>query len=136
MTHVAEFLAARPRMAMLSSLRSDGRPLTVPVWFDWDGSAVRMFAAADSPKVSRVQRDPRVSVVVANEHDEPEFWVAFDGDARIEAHGGLELAARLAARYWDLDQPAQAAALEAWQEAGEDAFRLIVLDDPRIRTYA
>ena len=73
--------------------------------------------------------------LIANEHDEPEFWVAFDGDARIEAHGGLELAERLAARYWDLDQPAQAAALEAWQSAGDDAFRLIVLDAPTVRTY-
>ena len=54
MSRMDDFLAKRSRIAMLSSLRRDGRPLTVPVWFDWDGSVVRMFAGATSPKVTRL----------------------------------------------------------------------------------
>ena len=77
-----------------------------------------------------------MSVVVANESDEPEFWVAFDGDVRIEAEGGLALAEQLAPRYWDLDDPAQEAALDAWREAGDEAFKLIVLEPGAVRSYA
>ena len=123
MSAIDEFLARRHRIAMLSSIRADGRPITVPVWFDWDGERLAMFAAADSPKIARLRRDPRVSVVVANEHDEPEYWVAFDGDARIEDTGGFALAEQLAARYWDLGDPQHAAVLDAWRDGGDAAFR-------------
>ena len=133
---VDDFLASRSRIAMLSSLRRDGRPLTVPVWFDWDGAVVRMFAGAGSPKIARLERDPRVTVVVANESDEPEFWVAFDGDVRIDDQGGLALAEQLAPRYWDLTDPKQEAALDAWREAGDGAFKLIVLEPTAVRSYA
>ena len=50
----------------------------IPVWFDWDGEVVRMFVGKDTPKVHRLRRDPKASVLV-NHIDEPERWVAFDG---------------------------------------------------------
>ena len=33
----------------------------IPVWFDWDGEVVRMFAGKDTPKVHRLRRDPKAS---------------------------------------------------------------------------
>jgi PPOX class probable F420-dependent enzyme len=134
MTVIDEFLARRSRIAMLSSLRRDGRPLSVPVWFEWDGAQLRMFADATSPKIARLRHDPRVSVVIANESDESEFWVAFDGDARIEERGGLALAEQLAPKYWNLDDADQAAALAAWTQAGDEAFCLIVVEPTAIRS--
>ncbi len=44
----------------------------IPVWFDWDGEVVRMFAGKDTPKVHRLRRDPKASVLVTNHIDEPE----------------------------------------------------------------
>ena len=77
------FLAGRTRYAMLTTIRADGSPITVPVWYAWDGERVEMFSGATSPKLTRLRRNPWASVLVANEVDEPEYWVAFDGEAQI-----------------------------------------------------
>ena len=49
---------AEPRIGVLITSRDDGRPLGVPVWFDWNGAAVEMFSAADAPKTRRLRRAP------------------------------------------------------------------------------
>lgn len=130
-----EFLARRPRFAMLASLRADGSPITVPVWFDWDGQQVSMFCGADSPKLSRISRDPRVSILVANDVDESEYWVSFEGSAEIERDGGFDLAERLADRYWNLDDSERANTLELWRSDKNSGFRKITLAPTKIRTY-
>ncbi len=130
-----DFLARRARYAMLATLRRDGSPTTVPVWYEWNGQVVSMFCGATSSKLTRIQHDPRVTVLVSNDVDEPEDWVAYDGIALIEETGGLQLAERLAPLYWDLDDPERAASLKDWQNAGEDAFRLIVVEPTTIRTH-
>jgi len=130
-----DFLAGRTRFAMLSSLRMDGSPITVPVWFRWDGQRVSMFCAVNSVKLTRIERDPRISVLVANEVDEPENWVAFDGEARIEDDGGFELAEQLAGDYWDLTDPERAETLEMWRAFKDVGFRKVVLEPSRIRSH-
>jgi len=130
-----DFLDRRARFAMLSTLRADGSPVTVPVWFEWDGIDVSMFCAVNSAKLSRLERDPRAGVLVANDVDEPEFWVSFEGEARIDQSGGFELAERLAGRYWDLDDPGRAETLEQWRAFREGGFRKIVLTPSKIREY-
>jgi PPOX class probable F420-dependent enzyme len=131
---IGGFLSARARLAMLTTLRRDGSPTTVPVWFDWDGTELSIFCEAASSKLDRIRRDPRITVTVANDVDEPEYWVAFDGVARIEAGGGLDLAERLAPHYWDLSDPDRAAALEGWRTAGDEAMAKVVLRPDRVRT--
>ena len=106
------FLAVN-RYGILSTLRRDGSPIAIPVWFDWDGRSVRMFTNAGSPKLRRLATDARASVLVTNHIDEKEKWVAFDGTVAVSDDGGLELAEKLAQRYWDLNDPARASALES-----------------------
>ena len=130
-----EFLAARPRLAMLTTLRADGSPITVPVWYEWDGRDVSIFSSVSSPKLRRIERDPRVSILMANDVDEPEYWVAFEGDARVEADGGLELAERLAPSYWDLDDPERMAVLDEWRGLGSQGLCRIVVTPARIREF-
>jgi PPOX class probable F420-dependent enzyme len=125
---------ARPRYGILSSLRADGSPVAVPVWFDWDGDVVRMFTHEATPKLKRLARDPRASLLVTNYVDEPEKWVAFDGPVSVCTEGGLDLALRLAGRYWDTSDPGRAAALEEWRTMAS-AWRLLELVPQRIRTY-
>ena len=36
------FLSGR-RYGILTTLRADGAPVSVPVWYEWDGAALRMF---------------------------------------------------------------------------------------------
>lgn len=130
---VEAFLGARSRLAMLTTLRRDGTPTTVPVWFEWASGELSIFCEAASSKLDRIRRDPRISVTVANDLDEPEFWVAFDGVAAIEPDGGLAVAERLAPAYWDLSDPGRVATLAAWREAGDGAMARIVLRPERVR---
>lgn len=128
-----EFLA-KTRYGYLTTLASDGSPRTVPVWFDWDGQAVRIFTGLDTPKVKRIRKDPSVTLLVTNVMSEHEAWVSFDGTAKIQLEGGIELAGRLAAKYWDLSDPARKATLDSWK-ASADQLCVIELFPQRIRTY-
>ena len=117
---------SEPRYGILTLLRTDGSPIAVPVWFDWTGEVVRMFTSVVSAKMERLRADPRASLLVA--------WVAFDGVVSIHEDGGIELAERLAPRYWDLSDPDRQRTLESWREAAA-AFRILELKPARIRTY-
>src|SRR5687768_16098310 len=54
------FLAAS-HTGVVTSLRKDGIPVPLPVWFAARDGAVYFSTPAGSKKVSRVRRDPRVS---------------------------------------------------------------------------
>ena len=83
---------AKPRYGILNFLRADGSPIAVPVWFDWTGEAVRIFSSVISPKLKRLQADPRASLLVVNDISEPEAWVAFDGAASAAVWTGTPVA--------------------------------------------
>ncbi len=123
----------RPRLGILTTNRRSGTPIAVPVWFEWDGEAARMFAANTSPKVRRVRNDPRASLLVTNHLDEGESWIAFDGEVSVEEQGGIELAERLAPRYWDLEDPERRDMLELWRQA-KDHLCLLTLEPTAIRS--
>ncbi len=123
----------RPRLGTLSTNRREGTPMGVPVWFEWDGSVVRMFSATTAAKVKRLRNDPRASLLVTNHLDEHENWVAFDGKVTISDEGGIELAERLAPRYWDLEDSERLETLEVWRK-GKDFMCLLTLDPTQIRT--
>ncbi len=123
-----------PRLGMLATLRRDGSPVAVPIWFEWDGSAARMFTNVDSAKVNRLKRDPRASLLVANSLGEKETWVAFDGRVAIKSDGGYELAEKLAKRYWgDLSQPERKRTMDEWRELA-NTWQVLELVPEAIRT--
>ena len=124
----------KPRYGILATNREDGSPIAVPVWFEWDGSIVRMFSSASSPKVRRLQQDARASLLVTNDIDEQEAWIAFDGTIVISDEGAIELAERLAPRYWDLSDPTRKDTLETWRK-GASGFQMLELTPNAIRTY-
>ncbi|VVJ17367.1 Pyridoxamine 5'-phosphate oxidase-related [Amycolatopsis camponoti] len=87
-----------------------GRPR--PVWFEAAADrTLQLFTEPDAPKVRRLRRDARASLVVAAPVGERERWVSVAGRVTVEEGGAHDLASRLAARYWDLDDPARAADL-------------------------
>ncbi len=124
-----------PRLAILMTNRKNGTPIGVPVWYEWDGSAVQMFAGKGTSKLHRIENDPRVSVLVANSIGEQEVWVAFDGVAKVEQGGAGELVNRMGPRYWDLSRPELKATLEQWIQGEEHLVRIVVEPD-QIRTGA
>lgn len=129
-----EKFLAKTRYGYLTTLASDGSPRSVPVWFDWDGQAVRIFTGIDTPKVKRIKRDPRVTLLVSNDISEYEAWISFDGTAKVRLDGAIELVEKLAAKYWDLSDPNRKATLDSWKTTPEQ-FCIIELVPTRIRTY-
>lgn len=114
------------RLGILISSKADGSPLGVPVWFEWTGEEVKMFSPKDSQKISRFRSNAVASLLVTNRVGGPEAWIAFDGKVEISDFGAIELAEKLAARYWDMTDPARVVELASWHEHA-DAFCLLGL---------
>ena len=61
-THIDERLR-KEIMIWLSTVRPDGRPHLVPVWFLWDGDdSILVYSRPDTPKLRNIERQPRVSL--------------------------------------------------------------------------
>lgn len=121
-----EFLA-RPLLGFFSTASGPTPPQPRPVWFEAtpDGE-IQIFTGPDSIKVRRLADDPRASIVVASPVEERERWISLSGPARVETDGtaARELAARLADRYWDLDDPTRAQDLA--EILADDWVRIVI----------
>jgi PPOX class probable F420-dependent enzyme len=122
------------RIGILTTMAADGAPVSVPVWYQWDGATARVFSSKTSAKIRRLARDPRASLLVTNAVGEPEFWVAIDGTMAIRPDGAIKLAERLAERYWDMNDAGHRKSVDGWRK---NASSLVVLEltPTRIRTY-
>jgi nitroimidazol reductase NimA-like FMN-containing flavoprotein (pyridoxamine 5'-phosphate oxidase superfamily) len=119
-----EFLA-RPLHGFLSVAAGPQPPQPRPVWFEaTPEGTIQLFTGPETLKVRRLRRDPRASIVVAAPVAERERWVSVAGRTTVETDGAHDLAARLAARYWDLDDPERAADLAGI--LAEDQVRLVI----------
>lgn len=54
----------RESIVWLSSVRPDGGPHVVPLWFLWDGESILVFSKPGAQKVRNVRAEPRVMVAV------------------------------------------------------------------------
>ena len=119
-----EFLG-RPLHGFLTVAQGPQPPQPRPVWFEAtaDGT-IQFFTAPDSLKIRRLRRDPRASIVVAAPVGERERWVSVAGRTTVETEGAHDLCSRLAARYWDLDDPVRAADLTAI--LADDQVRVVI----------
>ncbi len=135
-TELAAFFT-KTRQGILLTATASGAARGVPVWFDWDGDTVRIFSDATAAKVERIRSDPRVSVLVTNDIDEPPMWVRFDGHAEVDPDDDARALAVdvLAPRYWDLGQPEYADVVALWREAPADALAVIRIRPERIHSY-
>ncbi|MDQ3554112.1 MAG: pyridoxamine 5'-phosphate oxidase family protein [Chloroflexota bacterium] len=50
----------------LSSIRPDGRPHLLPLWFHWDGVSILIFSKPHAQKVRNLRADPRVMVAIGD----------------------------------------------------------------------
>lgn len=119
-----EFLR-RPLHGFLTVANGPVPPQPRPVWFEATSeNTVQLFTGPDTLKVRRVRDDPRASIVVAAPVGERERWVSVAGSVTVESDGGRDLAARLAERYWDLDDPVRAKDLD--EILAEDQVRFVI----------
>ncbi|MEZ0339172.1 pyridoxamine 5'-phosphate oxidase family protein [Mycobacterium sp. pV006] len=127
-------LLRRPLHGFFTVAAGATPPQPRPVWFEvTDEGTVQLFTAPDSPKVRQLDRDSRASLVVAAPVGEREHWVSVAGPVTVETEGACELLDRLAARYWDLDDPVRAGELEFMRTA--DWVRVVITPE-KVSRYA
>jgi PPOX class probable F420-dependent enzyme len=76
------FLTRPARCAKLATVRKDGSPHVVPVWFTLNGDELIFTAGCSSTKVKNILRDGRVAICV--DEDTPPFhYVLLEGHAEV-----------------------------------------------------
>ncbi|MEU0498736.1 pyridoxamine 5'-phosphate oxidase family protein [Mycobacterium sp. NPDC006124] len=124
----------RPLYGFFATASGPRPPQPRPVWFEvTDQGLVQLFTGPDTVKVRRLREDPRASLVVSAPVGERERWVSVSGRVDVVATGAHELAGRLAARYWDLDDPGRARDLA--DILAQDQVRLLLRPD-KVTRYA
>jgi|SRR5215471_4021295 len=94
------FLLGQVRTGKLATVRNDGRPHVVPVWFDLDDSVLVFTTGHASVKAVNIRRDPRVCICVDDETP-PFAYIQIEGTAALSADSDALLywATRIGGRY-------------------------------------
>jgi PPOX class probable F420-dependent enzyme len=98
---VADLLES-PIVAILATRRPDDTTLLSPVWFEWRDGGFNVWASAsDKGKVRHIERDPRVTIVVANS-DWPYKGLEIRGEAVLsdDTDAFFAVLGRTARRYF------------------------------------
>lgn len=97
---IRAFLTAGTRTGKLATVRADGSPHVVPIWFVLDGDDLVFNTGADTVKGKALTRDGRAAICVDSE-DPPFAYVTVRGTATLstDVTAMLPWATRIAARY-------------------------------------
>jgi PPOX class probable F420-dependent enzyme len=137
-----EFLRERGHLARIATIRPDGAPSVVPVWFAYEKDKIFITPRKHSAFLAHLRRDPRVAITVDEEANRYRK-VLVEGAADIvhevgEDDAWRDLYRRIACRYVDdasaeyyltetIDQPRALIAVElakakvtTWRMPGED----------------
>jgi len=78
-----EFLLYKTRTGKIATVRKDGRPHVVPIWFTLDGNTLLFTTGDTSVKAVNMRRDPRVTICVDDETP-PYTYIMIEGTAAVE----------------------------------------------------
>lgn len=100
-----DFLARGTCTGKVATVRRDGRPHVVPVWFALDGEDLVFTTGRDSVKGVNLRRDPRVCLCADDERP-PFAFVRVEGVAEISENPRdlLSWATRIGGRYMGPEQ--------------------------------
>lgn len=103
------FLRSPVRPALLATVREDGTPHVVPVWYDVDDDDTILFnTGRDTVKGRTIRRTGRVALCVQDEAP-PYAFVSIDGDASVseDLPDVRAWAGRIGGRYMGADRAAE-----------------------------
>jgi len=91
---------ARPLVARFATVRKNGTPQVVPMWFLWDNGTLYMSTRTWAAKVKHLRKNPHVAVVI-DEMVAPmqNRVVGIDGTATIVTDGVREMSTRIYQKY-------------------------------------
>ena len=98
------YLLKDTRTGKLATVRKDGRPHVVPVWFVLDGDTIVFNTGEHTVKAANMRRDPRVMICVDDEIV-PYAYIQVEGTASLSDGEGelLKWATLIAGRYMGAD---------------------------------
>lgn len=79
---ILAFMADGTRTGKLATVRTDGRPHVVPVWFVLDGEHLMFMTGEGTVKAKNIQHQARVAISVDDENP-PYAFVLYEGTAEI-----------------------------------------------------
>ncbi len=125
---------AEPHVGVVASLRQDGRPYTVPVWFHWDGEDVWLAGTDSRVWCRQIRRDARVSLCI-------EALAPVAGHIGIDGHAVVldrddfdiwPICQVLVEKYIGRNDPANTQAVEAFLANMRTEPRLLIRVRPEI----
>lgn len=127
-----EGFLAQPHIGVLATLRRSGLPYTVPVWFDWDGTAAWITGTYERVWCRQLFTDRRASLCV--EAMSPAAGhVGIDGTVTVHELPDFDIwpiSARLVDKY--VRQPAGNAAADAFLANMRTEHRLLFRLEPAV----
>ena len=73
----------REVICWLTTIRPDGTPVPVPVWFLWDGSSIVIFSQPETGKIRNLAHSPRAAVNLNSSPGGGEI-VVLRGEAHVD----------------------------------------------------
>lgn len=98
---MTKFLSG-PHIAKVATVRADGSPSLVPVWYEWDGQACYLVIRQKANWVRNIKHEPRVTVLLHNDNP-PYQKVIIEGVARIvgdKLSDWIEIGKKMVKRYY------------------------------------
>ena len=128
-----EFLR-QPHVGVLATLRKDGMPYTVPVWWLWDGDAFWLTGTYSRVWCNQLLRDSRASLCI--EAMQPVAGhVGVDGPATAHELPTFDIwptSRLLAEKYVGQGDPSRAAAVDAFFANMQTEPRLLFRLEPQV----
>src|SRR3712207_420428 len=87
--HAERRLRSEP-IIWMSTVRPNGRPHLIPVWFLWDGATILIFSQPENQKIRNLRASPHI-VVALEAADEGEDIVILEGTAELLAPGTVDV---------------------------------------------
>jgi len=79
---LAERRLREEEVIWLTTVRREGQPQPIPVWFLWDGETILIYSRPDQQKVRNIRHNPKVSLHF-NTDEYGDSVVRIDGVAEI-----------------------------------------------------
>ena len=127
--HIREFLDDT-HFATIATIDPDGTPRQAVIWYTLDGDELILNSAVGRRWPANLQRDPRISVAVADRHDGYR-WIGLSGRVTVvqdQATAQADIAGM--ARRYHADDPAHAEDLirTRFEQQTRISFRVPIVD--------
>jgi PPOX class probable F420-dependent enzyme len=84
-----DLLTKKKAFANLATVNADGTPQVTPVWFDWDGSRLRVNTAKGRVKDKNLRRTPAVALAIVDP-DNPYRYIQVKGRVANVTESGAD----------------------------------------------